>query len=220
MRQLLTNKKAVLFDLDGTLADSMWVWLKIDEDFGRKYQVTFPETLHEDIEGMSFTETAEYFKTRCGLPQSVEDIKQEWNEMAYEYYRHVIPLKPGAKELLDCLYQHNIKTAICTSNSRTLINAISEGHPVLQKIDCVLTSCEVNVGKPAPDVYLAAAKKVGVDPCDCLVFEDIPQGIMAGKNAGMEVCAVADDFSKGLVDQKKELADYYIQDFNEIDLLE
>ena len=78
------------------------------------------------------------------------------------------------------------------------------------------TSCEVSAGKPAPDVYLKVAEDLQVDPASCLVFEDIPNGILAGKNAGMEVCAVDDEFSRPLEQEKKRLADYFIHDFNDI----
>src|SRR5699024_8375515 len=82
--------------------------------------------------------------------------------------------------------------------------------------DSVRTSCEVSAGKPAPDVYLKVAKDLSVDPSACLVFEDVPKGILAGKNAGMEVCAVDDEFSRPLEAEKKQLADYFIHDYNEI----
>ena len=80
-----------------------------------------------------------------------------------------------------------------------------------------MTACEVAKGKPAPDIYLAVAKQVGIEPEKCLVFEDIEMGILAGKNAGMEVCAVEDEFSMDQTDLKKQLADYYIQDYFEVE---
>ena len=85
-----------------------------------------------------------------------------------------------------------------------------------QYFDCIMTSCEVAKGKPAPDIYLAVAGKLGVQPEECLVFEDIPVGILAGKNAGMEVCAIEDDFSMNQIEIKKQLADYYIIDYTEM----
>ena len=77
-------------------------------------------------------------------------------------------------------------------------------------------ACEAGAGKPAPDVYLLTAEDMGVKPERCLVFEDVPMGILAGKNAGMTVCAVEDDFSAPQCAKKRELADYYIQDYNDI----
>ena len=77
----------------------------------------------------------------------------------------------------------------------------------------VVTGCEVKAGKPAPDIYLQAARNLGVSPEACMVFEDVPAGIRAGKRAGMTVTAVADEFSAGLSDEKRRLADYYIEDY-------
>ena len=82
--------------------------------------------------------------------------------------------------------------------------------------DSVRTSCEVSAGKPAPDVYLKVAEDLQVNPENCLVFEDVPMGILAGKNAGMTVCGVDDEFSRPQEEKKKELADYYICDYDDI----
>ncbi|HIV95757.1 MAG TPA: HAD-IA family hydrolase, partial [Candidatus Sellimonas avistercoris] len=78
------------------------------------------------------------------------------------------------------------------------------------------TSGEVNVGKPSPDIYLKVAEDMQVRPEHCLVFEDVPMGILAGKRAGMQVCAVYDEFSRPLDQEKKKLADYYIHDFHDV----
>ena len=80
----------------------------------------------------------------------------------------------------------------------------------------IRTSDEVKIGKPAPDVYLKAAEDLGVDPKDCLIFEDVPAGLMAGKSAGMKTCAVADKFSEDQIEKKRALADYFIQDYFEV----
>ena len=80
----------------------------------------------------------------------------------------------------------------------------------------ICTACEVKAGKPAPDVYLKAAEELQVRPENCLVFEDVPNGILAGKNAGMRVCAVDDVFSRPYDTEKRQLADYYIHDYRDI----
>ena len=87
---------------------------------------------------------------------------------------------------------------------------------VWQYLDAVWTSDEAKAGKPAPDVYLRVAESLQVEPENCLVFEDVPKGILAGKNAGMKVCAVQDAFSNAQDEQKRFLADYYIKDFDDI----
>lgn len=213
---MLTDKKAVIFDLDGTLVDSMWMWRDIDIEFLGSRGITFPEDLQEKIEGMSFTETAQYFKETFPLEESVEELKAIWNEMAKDKYLHTVPLKPGAGEFLDYLLEHGYKMAIASSNSMELIQAVGSAYQFERYFSSIVTSCSVNKGKPFPDVYLEAARQIGAAPEDCLVFEDIVKGIEAGKNAGMEVCAVYDEYSKDQDAQKKESADYYISDYREI----
>ena len=213
---MLKNKCAVLFDLDGTLVDSMWMWRKIDIEYLGQYGQEVPEGLAVEIEGMSFSETAEYFKQRFQSPEPVESIKTRWNEMAYDKYCHEVPLKAGARRFLEYLKSNDIRTGIATSNSRELAEAVLHAHGITHMFDVILTSCDAKAGKPAPDVYLLAAERVAVSPNQCLVFEDVPMGILAGKNAVMEVCAVSDEFSRHQESQKKQLADYCIQDYNEL----
>ena len=105
---------------------------------------------------------------------------------------------------------------IATSNDRKIAQAALDARGLNKYFVSVCTSSEVASGKPAPDMYLKVAEDLGVHPSECLVFEDIPKGILAGKNAGMVVCAVDDDFSRRDEQEKKRLADYYIRDFYEI----
>lgn len=209
--------KAVIFDLDGTLVDSMWMWKAIDIEYLGRYNQPCPEDLQEKIEGMSFSETAVYFKERFNLPEDIDTIKATWNEMAYLKYKHEVPLKEGALSFLQSLKAKGIKTGIATSNSRKLVDAVVDSLNLSHYFDAIHTSCEVAKGKPAPDIYLLVCDKLGVKPQECLVFEDIPQGIMAGKNAGMKVCAIQDDFSKNVEAEKRRLSDYFIGSY--IDLI-
>lgn len=214
---MLQNKKAVIFDLDGTLIDSMWMWKAIDIEYLGKFGHELPPTLQKDIEGMSFSETAVYFKETFQIPDTLEEIKANWNHMAYEKYTKEVPLKKGVQEFLDHCKRNGILLGIATSNSRELVEAALEALHIRDYFDCVMTACEVAKGKPAPDIYLAVAEKLQAEPCQCLVFEDIEMGILAGKNAGMEVCAVEDEFSMNQTEEKKKLADYYIKDFKDIE---
>lgn len=150
------------------------------------------------------------------IDRTIEELKAEWNEIAMDCYTKEVAAKPGAENFLRELKERGIRTAIASSNSRELIEASLKAHRMDHQIEAITTSCEVNAGKPAPDVYLKSAEKLGVVPERCLVFEDVPNGILAGKNAGMKVCAVYDDFSAYQDKRKKELADYYIRSYDEI----
>ncbi len=210
---MLENIEAVIFDLDGSLVDSMWMWRDIDIEYLGRFGIPLPEGLQAAIEGMSFSETAAYFKERFGISDSLEKIKNDWNRMAWDKYMHQVPLKEGVGEFLAGCRQRGILLGIATSNSRELVENIADVHGLHDYFDCIMTGCDVEHGKPSPDIYLAVAERLGVNPSRCLVFEDIVPGILAGKRAGMKVCAVEDAYSLAEKEEKAALADYYIENF-------
>lgn len=212
----LDDVDAVIFDLDGSLVDSMWVWQTIDIEYLNRFGIKPPPDLHHLIGGRSFHETAVYFKELFQIPDEPEQIKADWNRMAWDKYSREVPLKKGAGAFITFCRENRLKLGIATSNSRELVENVIAAHGLNGSFDCIMTSREITKGKPAPDIYLAAADALGVVPERCLVFEDIIPGIQAGKAAGMKVCAVFDDASVSQDAEKRELADYYIHDFQEL----
>lgn len=216
IKDLLKNKKAALFDLDGTLVDSMWMWKEIDIEFLSRFGYDCPDDLQKVIEGMSFSETAVYFKERFEIPMTIDEIKACWIEMSIDKYRYEVPLKKGALEFLKYCKEHGLRTGIATSNGRDMVDAVIQSLKIGEYLDVITTACEVKAGKPEPDIYLEVAKRLSAEPADCIVFEDIPAGIMAGKRAGMTVIAVEDDFSREMKEEKCGLADGFIEDYFEV----
>ena len=214
--KIRTDFDAVLFDMDGTLVDSMWIWNQVDIDFLALYGLAPPKNLKEEIEGMSYHETAEYFKATFHLTESVEEIISIWNNMAHEKYENEVSAKEGLEAFITFLKKNGKRTAICTSNSLFLTEAVLKRYPFLKQIDIIITSDLVKKGKPNPDVYLKAAELLNVKPSKCLVFEDLPNGILAGRNAGMTTCTLDDPFSQHAIEKKIELADYYIHNYRDI----
>ncbi len=213
---MMDGVKGVLFDLDGTLVDSMWMWKEIDIEYLGRFGISLPEGLQEQIEGMSFSETANYFQSHFPqITENIEEMKASWNRMAGEKYATKVFLKPGALGFLKYLKAHGIRTGIATSNSYELVHTVLNALGVEQYFDEVHTACEVGAGKPAPDIYLYVAKTLDILPGDCLVFEDICKGITAGKAAGMRVCAVQDLYSKEAEEKKRAMADYFINDYRD-----
>lgn len=213
---MLDNIKAVIFDLDGTLVDSMWIWKDIDIEYLARFGIEFEDELQENIEGFSFTETANYFKEKYNLKDSIDRIKSDWNIMAKDKYENEVFLKDGALDFLKYLKENNIKTGIATSNYRGLVDILINKLDIGRYFDSIRTSCEVGKGKPYPDIYELVARDLQMLPEYCLVFEDVIAGINAGKNANMKVCAVYDDFSLEQQEEKIKLADYYIDSFLDI----
>lgn len=207
---------AVIFDLDGTLVDSMWVWEKIDIEFLKRHGVDVPNGMDKELEGKSFTETATYFKERFNLTMTVDEIKQSWNEMAWEYYTTKVTLKPGIREFLEYLKDHEMKIGIGSSNSIELIQAVLKALEIDQYFDQIRTSCEVGRGKPFPDIYLKVADDLQVEPSKCLVFEDVPNGVRAAKSAGMTAWGIKDRQTEEMIQEIKELADHFVADYIEV----
>ena len=208
--------EAVIFDLDGSLVDSMWMWKKIDMEYLERFGISLPENLQQEIEGMSFVEKAGYFKEHFQIPDSIEEIGETWNRMAWDKYMYEVPLKPGVMDFLHTCRSHRIKLGIASSNSSALIMNVLEAHHIRDFFDCIKSGTDVIKGKPAPDIYLHVAKELNVNPQKCLVFEDITQGILAGKSAGMKVCAVEDAYSSEQWEEKIRLADLYISSYDEL----
>ena len=208
--------EAVIFDLDGSLVDSMWMWKKIDMEYLERFGISLPENLQQEIEGMTFVETAGYFKEHFQIPDSIEEIGETWNRMAWDKYMYEVPLKPGVMDFLHTCRSHRIKLGIASSNSSALIMNVLEAHHIRDFFDCIKSGTDVIKGKPAPDIYLHVAKELNVNPQKCLVFEDITQGILAGKSAGMKVCAVEDAYSSEQWEEKIRLADLYISSYDEL----
>lgn len=209
-------KKAAIFDLDGTLIDSMWVWADIDINYLEQFGFKPPSDLKAVIEGMSMRETAVYFKERFSIADTVEDIQEAWNLMAYDRYNKKVKLKPLVFDLLRILRSEGLALGIATSNSRILTEAVLASNGILNLFEVILTGEDVKNGKPDPEIYLTAAERLEVYPEDCIVFEDVLMGVLAGKNAGMSVCAVYDPWNDP---QKQEIirtADFYVNDYEEI----
>lgn len=213
---MLQDKKAVLFDLDGTLIDSMWVWSEIDKEYLGRFKLEPPKDLATKIEGMTLLETAYYFKKQFPITDSVDEMVTIWNEMAYDKYKNHIPLKPYVKDFLDFLMKKKIKMGIGTSNSLELTKVALQSLGIIDYFQTIQTASHVCAGKPAPDIYLLVAKELKVKPEECIVFEDVPSGILAGKRANMTTCGVYDQWSRELTEKKKDLADYYIHSYKEL----
>jgi len=200
----------VIFDLDGTIIDSMWMWKQIDIDFLAERNLEFPENLQKEIEGMSFSETAEYFKKTFHLKEDTEELKEIWTGMAYDFYKNKIPLKNGVKEIIENFHMKNIPMGIGTSNTMDLVIEVLKKHDIDKYFKSIRTACDIGKGKPSPDIFLKVAEDLNVPPEKCLVFEDTFAGVQAGKNAGMVVYAIKDEISAPYADEIILLADRYI----------
>lgn len=208
---------AAIFDMDGTIIDSLGIWDKIDKEFLEiKRGIPVPPDYVEKISHMSFRETAEYTRKRFNLPDTSEELMQEWTEMAQYEYAHNIPLKPFAREYIEFLKKEGKKIILCTSSPKNFYEPVLKNNGIYNLFDAFTNTCEAGVGKSEPVVYLLAAKKAGVIPCRCIVFEDILSAAQCAKKADMLVCGVFDERSLPHKERLKELCDIYIDSFKEL----
>ena len=208
--------KAAIFDLDGTLIDSMGIWHKIDIDFLTGRNIPVPDDISTVVKNMSFTEAALYFKERFSLADTCEELMQIWNDMAYLEYANNINLKKGAREYLSMLSQNGVKLGVATASDLILVEAVLGRHSIDSLFHTVVTVSDVGKGKENPEIYLLAAKKMGVCPEECVVFEDSLHAVMGAKRAGMKVFGVYDDFSAHEKRDIERQADGYIAGFEEL----
>lgn len=210
------NIKYAVFDLDGTLFDSMWLWKQIDFDYLAKRGVAVPDDYMKCINHMSIMDTALYSIERFGLKDSPEQLIEEWLDMAKQAYHNKINLKPYVAEFLEMLKGKNICMAVATSLSLELAIPALKRNGIYHYFDKVVNCEQVKRGKGFPDIYLKAIEQTGYTPNECVVFEDILQGVKGAKSGGFFVVGVYDEESKSDHSQIKKLADMFVNSFQEL----
>jgi HAD superfamily hydrolase (TIGR01509 family) len=181
--------EAVVFDLDGVLLDSEQLWDEVREGLARERGGRWHEGAQADMMGMSSREWSVYMHERIGLPEPPEEINSEVVRRMLELYARDLPLIPGAVEAVERIAAH-WPLGLASSSNRELIDAGLEAAGLARYFRVTVSSEEVERGKPAPDVYLEAARRLEVAPGHCAAIEDSLNGIRSGKAAGMRVIAI------------------------------
>jgi HAD superfamily hydrolase (TIGR01509 family) len=208
--------QGAIFDLDGTLLDSMEAWKEIDIRFLEKRGISATTDYSQAVAQLGFRAAAEYTAKRYHLDEKPDDIITEWNQMASHAYAREIGLKPNAREYLQYLTDHGIPLGIATALHHETIEAALKNNGIYHLFDSFTTLQEVSRGKGFPDIYLLAAQKMGLESCECVVFEDILSGVKGAKAGGFRVCGVFDASSEHEWDLIREVCDMTILDFAEL----
>jgi HAD superfamily hydrolase (TIGR01509 family) len=180
---------AVVFDLDGVLIDSEHVWDEARRALAAERGGRWNDRASRDMMGMSSLEWSRYMHDVIGLQESPEEISAEVVRRLQAIYREQLPLLPGAVEAVDRLAAR-WPLAVASSSNRELIDLVLELSALDRRFRVTVSSEEVARGKPAPDVYLEAARRLGVEPGRCAAIEDSENGIRSAKSAGMCVLAI------------------------------
>ena len=181
--------EAVVFDLDGVLVDSEHVWDEVRETLARERGGRWHERAQADMMGMSSPEWARYMHDVIGLPDAPEEINREVVRRILARYKEGVPLLPGAVDAVERLAA-NFRLAVASSSNRPVIDAVLRSAGLERLFAVTVSSEEVERGKPAPDVYLEAARRLGDPPELCAAVEDSTNGIRSARSAGMRVLAI------------------------------
>lgn len=219
MRQTMPQSlRAVIFDLDGVLADSEPWWNQIDVKLLAGYGVTYHGEYHRDVLGVSYRVAVEFYKKAFGLSASVEELMRRRGEIATEFFTNRVGLFPSVKATLERLRTMKVQLAVATSSVSASARPFLDRRGLTLFFDVIVTGDEVARGKPDPDIYLRAAEKLGVGAEVCLVIEDALSGVAAGKAARMRVAAIPDRRFVDARDYEKE-ADHVLENVSEIPAL-
>lgn len=218
MEQFITidSYDGVIFDLDGTLIDSNWVWSGVDVEFLGKRGFQVSADYVQAIAHIGFEAAAAYTIERFGLNETVEDIVQEWHDMAIEAYNNKVKLKSGVLEYLKYLKGKGKLMSVATASDMKLVIPALKNNKIDEYFNNITTLREVKRGKGFPDIYDKAAEKMGLDKDKCIVFEDIIQGIAGAKSGGYRAIAVYDKYSDDDKEKIMKMCDLYIHDFKEM----
>src|SRR5437773_11166419 len=209
---------AVIFDLDGVLADSEPWWNQIDAKLLAEYGVTYRGEYHRNVLGVSYRLAVEFYKKTFGLSVPTDEMMRRRGEIAADFFASRIDVFPSTKTVLQQLRQMNLHLAVATSSVSASARPFLDRHGLTAFFEIVVTGEEVEHGKPDPEIYLCAGEKLGVGTDVCLVIEDALSGIAAAKAAKMHVAAIPDTRFVDPRDYEKE-ADYLLGSLSEIPAL-
>lgn len=208
--------KGAVFDLDGTLLDSLRVWQDVDRRFFEKRGMPVPADFFDAILLLDLKDAAVYAKEHYGLPDPPEALVGEWLDMVRFEYAERVMLKPFAGEFVRKLHAEGYSLGVATSASADYFLPALERNGIAGCFTAFTESRETPYGKRSPDPYLLAAKKIGVPPAECAVFEDILQGVESAKRGGFYTVAVADPANSGAEKALRETADLFLPSYSEL----
>ncbi|NLX77173.1 MAG: HAD family hydrolase [Clostridiaceae bacterium] len=210
--------KGAIFDLDGTLLDSMPFWKNIGAEYLVSKGHNPPENITEILKEMSLDQSAAYFRKEFAIQETEDEIVKGILSLVEDHYRYRIPLKNPVIPLLDRLHESNIRMCIATATGYSLAKAAVERLGIDKYFEFIFTCTEAGVGKDSPEFFLKALSILNTPKHETLVFEDALHAIKSAKAAGLRVAAVYDDSSDEDWEEIKTISDICLYSFEDWDI--
>ena len=205
------DKQYAIFDMDGTLVDSMLYWKNLAKEYLATKGIThIPDMILEKIKQMTMTESATLFIEKFGLNGTPESVAKEMNALMDTHYYKDIPLKKGIKEYLNKLYDSGTTMCVASATAVSLVEACLKRLGIIEYFSFLLSCETIGVGKSKPNIYYEAAKRLGAEPSDIAVYEDALYAAETAKKAGFYVVGVFDESAKKNFASLKEISDEII----------
>jgi HAD superfamily hydrolase (TIGR01509 family) len=205
--------KGAIFDLDGTILDSMEVWDKALVTFLNNNGKVADESTNKDLESLSMTEGAEYLKEKYSLDMDISMIISDVNTVVKNLYSDYVKVKDGAEAFLKELKESDIKIVAATSSDRDVAEKALKKLGLIEYFEKIFTCTEEKTSKEKPEIFLKAAEYMGINPKETLVFEDALYALKTAKYAGFIIVGVYDKSSSDKQEEIKSISDFYLRSF-------
>ncbi len=211
--------RGAIFDVDGTLLDSMFIWETIGEEYLRSLGYTSKENLAKTFQTFSLEQSADYYRKEYGVPLTKEEIIDGVNQMVEHFYMDTVKTKPGVEEFLALLYTHGVKMCIATATDRYLVEAALERCGIRKYFSEIFTCTSVGHSKKEPHIYREANANLGTPKAETYVFEDACHAAQTAAADGFPVVAVYDPSEKQQA-ELQQIAQIYLRDFEDIAVIQ
>lgn len=208
--------KIFIFDLDGTLVDSMPIGVGIVVDFLEKRGVSLPSEMIKTLTPLGYKGVAAYYSENLGIPMTAAEIYAEFQRETIKAYGELVPLKKGVKETLEALKQKGFRLCVLTASPNNLTELCLKKLQIFHLFEKVWSIDDFNLTKADKDIYLAAAKRLGAEISDCVMVDDHLGVLKVAKAAGMATVGVYDEYSIDFQEEIRAIADDYVTELSQI----